>query len=65
MSEVEHRRRKLREAEAELEAARKRRDLDAAAQKVMRAKAELRELEAAEGPKRRASRAASPAGASS
>jgi hypothetical protein len=45
MSEVEYWRTKLREAEAELEAARKRSDVDAAAKKVMRAKTELRRLE--------------------
>jgi hypothetical protein len=55
----------LAEAEAELEAARKRSDVDAAAKEVMRAKAEVRELEAAERPKRKPSRGGRAAGASS
>ena len=55
----------LREAEAELDAARTRSELDAAAKKFQRAKAALKELEiAAEGkPKRRSSRGRASAGA--
>ena len=43
---------KLRDSEAELEAARKRSDVNAAAQKLQRAKAELKALEVAR-PKQR------------
>ena len=48
----------LREAERELDAATTRTALDAAAKKLMRAKAELKhlEIEAAQRPKRRSSR---------
>ena len=57
----------LREAEAELEAATKRTDVDAAARKLQRAKAELKALEGkpAERPKGRSSRGGASAGASS
>jgi hypothetical protein len=57
----------LREAEAELDAARTRTELDAAAKKFQRARAALKELEiAAKGkPKRRSSRGRASAGASS
>jgi hypothetical protein len=57
----------LREAEAELEAARTRTELNAAAKKFQRAKAALKELEAetAGKPKRRSSRGRAAAGASS
>jgi hypothetical protein len=57
----------LREAEAELDAARTRTELDAAAKKFQRAKAALKELELAakDKPKRRASRGRTSAGASS
>jgi hypothetical protein len=44
----------LREAERELDAATTRTALNAAAKKLQRAKAELKQLEAAERPKRRA-----------
>jgi hypothetical protein len=44
----------LRDADAELEAAKTLTAVKAAAKKVMRAKAELKELEAAERPKRQA-----------
>jgi hypothetical protein len=54
----------VRAAERELEAARKRSDVDAAARRLMRAKAELRELAAAQRPKRKATRGGA-AGASS
>ena len=57
----------LREAEAELDAARTRSEINAAAKRFQRAKAALKELEiAAEGkPKRRSSRGRASAGASS
>ena len=57
----------LREAEAELDAARTRTELNAAAKKFQRAKAALKELEiAADGkPKLRSSRGRAAAGASS
>jgi hypothetical protein len=56
MSDLDYWRAKLREPEAELEAARKRTEVDAAAAKLQRAKAELKALEAkADRPKRRAS----------
>jgi predicted ATPase len=57
----------LREAEAELAAARRRTELNAAAKRLQRAKAELKRLEAeqAEKPKRRATRGSRPAGDSS
>jgi hypothetical protein len=57
----------LREAEVELDAARKRTEVNAAAKKFQRAKAVLQELEAAanEKPKRRSSRGRAAAGASS
>jgi hypothetical protein len=51
MQDLEYWSRKLAEAEADLEAARKRSDVNAAAAKLQRAKAELKELEAAERPK--------------
>jgi hypothetical protein len=56
----------LRQAEAELEVATTRSAVNAAAKKLQRAKAELKALdsEAAERPKRRASRGSGPAGAS-
>jgi hypothetical protein len=44
---------KLREAEAELEAARKRTEVDAAAARLQRAKAALKRLEAEEAERRR------------
>jgi hypothetical protein len=52
MFEIEHWRRRLRDAEAELEAARTRTQVNAAAKKLQRAKAELRELEVSERQKR-------------
>jgi hypothetical protein len=57
MDEVQFWTRKLREAEAELDEAKTRTALDAAAAKLQRAKAELKRLEAeqAEKPKRRRS----------
>jgi hypothetical protein len=57
----------LREAEAELDAARTRTEVDAAAKKLQRAKAELRALEdmPADRPKQRSSRGSGSAGASS
>jgi hypothetical protein len=57
----------LRETEQELDAATRRSDVDAAAKKLQRAKAELKALEAelAERPKRRASRGSRSAAASS
>jgi hypothetical protein len=57
----------LREAEAELEAAKALSAVNAAAKKVMHAEAELKQLEAeaAQQPKRRPSRGAEAAGASS
>jgi hypothetical protein len=55
MDEVQFWTRKLREAEAELDAARTRTALDAAAKKLQRARAALKALQAqAEKPKRRA-----------
>jgi multidrug resistance efflux pump len=58
--------RELREAEAELEVARKRTEVDAAAAKLQRAKAELKCLEAkADRPKQCSSRASGSPGASS
>jgi hypothetical protein len=59
--------RQLREGEAELAAATRRSDVNAAASKLQRAKAELKRLEAeaTERPKRRPSRGAGAAGASS
>lgn len=58
--------RKLREAKAELEAARKRSEVNAAAAKLQRAKAELKVLEQKpKNAKRPANRASVPAGASS
>ena len=58
--------RKLREAEAELEAARKRSEVNAAAAKLQRAKAELKVLEQKpKNAKRPANRASVPADASS
>jgi hypothetical protein len=65
MDEVQFWTRKLREAEAELDAAKTRTALDAAAKKLQRARAALKALEAekAERPKRRASRGSRPAGA--
>jgi hypothetical protein len=57
----------LREAEAELEDATRRSDVDAAAKRLQRAKPALKALEAGsvKRPKRRASRGSDPAGASS
>jgi hypothetical protein len=57
----------LREAEAELEAARKRSDVDAAAKKLQRAKAELNALESEPGKpaKRRVTRGRASGGVSS
>jgi hypothetical protein len=57
----------LREAEGQLDAARTRSELNAAAKKLQRAKAALKELEAetAGKPKRRSSRGRASAGASS
>jgi hypothetical protein len=59
--------RELCEAERELDAATRRSDVDAAAKKLQRAKAELKALEdvPAERPKRRSSRGSDRAGASS
>jgi hypothetical protein len=59
MDDQEYWQKQLREAEAELAAARKRAELSAAAARLQRAKAELKrlEVESAERPKRRASRA--------
>lgn len=48
----------LREAEAELDATKTLTAINAAAKRLQRAKAELKELEAAERPKRRATRGA-------
>jgi hypothetical protein len=58
MDDREYWTRELREVEAELAAAKRRTELNAAAKKLQRAKAELKALEAepAERPKRRASR---------
>ena len=55
MSDLEYWRERLREAERELDAATRRSALSAAAQKLQRAKTELKRLEAeaAEHPKRR------------
>jgi hypothetical protein len=57
----------LREAEAELAAAKRRTELNAAAKRLQRAKTELKRLEAeaAERPKRRPNRGSRSAGASS
>jgi hypothetical protein len=49
----------VQEAEAELDAAKTLTAVKAAAKKLQRAKAELKELEAAERPKRKATRGAS------
>jgi hypothetical protein len=49
----------VRDAEAELEAATKLSDVRAAASKLQRAKAELKELQAADRPKRKATSGAS------
>jgi hypothetical protein len=58
--------RKLQEAEAELDAARTRSQVDEAASRYQRAKAELRALEqSAKKPKRRDTRASASAAASS
>jgi hypothetical protein len=67
MDDREYWTRQLREAEAELEAATRRSDVNAAAAKLQRAKAALKRLEAeaAERPKRRPSRGSGSAGASS
>jgi hypothetical protein len=58
MDRCEYWTKELREAEAELEAATRRSDVNAAASKLQRARAELKRLEAeaAERPKRRSSR---------
>ena len=57
---------KLREAQAELDAARKRTEVNEAASKVMRAKEALKRLDAERAePKRRTSRASGPAVSSS
>jgi hypothetical protein len=57
---------KLREAEAELEAATRRSDINAAAKRLQMAKAELRRLEAKEAKRsKRPSRDSRSAGASS
>jgi hypothetical protein len=60
MQDLEYWTRKLREAEAELEAARERSDVNAAAAKLQRAKAELKALGAAPEAKARRRRAADP-----
>jgi hypothetical protein len=67
MDDREYWTKQLREAEAELEAATRRSDVNAAAKRLQRAKAELKRLEAesAERPKRRSSRGAGSAGAAS
>jgi hypothetical protein len=66
MDEVQFWTRKLREAEAELGAARTRAAVNDAASKLQRARAALKalEAEAAERPKRRATRGSGSAGAS-
>jgi hypothetical protein len=66
MDEVQFWTRKLREAEAELDAATTRTALDAAAKKLQRARAASKALEAeqAEQPKRRPTRGSRSAGAS-
>jgi hypothetical protein len=66
MDDREYWTKQLREAEAELEAATRRSDVNAAASKLQRAMAELKLLEAQETgrPKRRATRASGAAGAS-
>jgi hypothetical protein len=67
MSKLEYWRERLREAEADLAAAKKRTEVDAAASRFMLAKTALKRLEAesAERPKRRPTRDAGSAGASS
>jgi hypothetical protein len=62
MDDVEFRTRKLRDAEAELDAAKTRTALDAAAKRLQRARAAVKALEAekAERATRRASRGALP-----
>jgi hypothetical protein len=66
MDDREYWQKQLREAEAELAAAKRRTELNAAAQRLQRAKAELKHLEAeaAERPKRRSSRGSGSADAS-
>jgi hypothetical protein len=66
MDDREYWTRKLREAEDELDAATRRSDVNAAASKLQRAKAELKRLEPQETgrPKRRATRASGAADAS-
>jgi multidrug efflux pump subunit AcrA (membrane-fusion protein) len=66
MDDREYWTKQLREAEAELDAATRRSDVDAAAKRLQRAKAELKALEAgsAKRPKR-SSRGSHSAGASS
>jgi hypothetical protein len=66
MDEVQFWTRKVREAEAELDAAKTRTALDAAAKKLQRARAALKALEAeqAEQAKHRASRGSGSAGVS-
>ena len=67
MSPVEYWTKVLREAEAELDAATRRTEVDAAAKKLQRVKAELKNLQAkaAPRPNRRSSRGSGSAGASS
>jgi polyhydroxyalkanoate synthesis regulator phasin len=66
MTDVEYWTKQLREAEQELEAATRRSDVNEAASKLQRARAQLKRLEAQETgrPKRRATRASGAAGAS-
>jgi hypothetical protein len=67
MDDREYWTKQLREAERELDAATRRSDVNAAAKRLQRAKAQLKRLEAeaAERPKRRPSRGSRSAGASS
>jgi hypothetical protein len=67
MDDREYWTRELREAEAALDAATRRSDINVAAKRLQLVKAELRRLEAKANrrPKRRSSRASGPAGASS
>jgi hypothetical protein len=66
MDDLEYWTKQLREAERELDAATRRSDVNAAAKRLQRARAELKRLEAqaAERLKRRASRGSGSAGAS-
>jgi hypothetical protein len=55
----------LQQAERELEAATTRTEVNAAATKLQRARAELKALEVVQKPKRRSTRGASPVGGAS